>query len=330
MMLQFPEMRMRRSRRHEWSRLLVREHHLAASDLIWPVFLHEKTESEDVASMPGVQRMHVDTLIKKAGDLMKMGLCAIAVFPCIPAEQKDDIGSLALHTDFFLYEAIGKIKSALPEVGVIVDVALDPFTTHGHDGLVDQDGFVDNDRTCAVLCQMAKMLVDAGADVVAPSDMQDGRIGMIRRHLEENNHQNAIILAYSAKYASSFYGPFRDAVGSTGALAGKSKSHYQMDYHQSVEAQLEAQLDVNEGADWLMVKPGMPYLDVVSRLASKQPLPVFAYQVSGEYQMLMNLSADAEQQFAHVYESLIAFKRAGARAILTYATPLMLGRLSQA
>jgi porphobilinogen synthase len=278
--------------------------------------------------MENVCRMGVDQVIKQAERLHRKGLQAIAVFPVVDAKDKDEEGSYALNDSNFLFSAIAKIKKSLPDLGIIADVALDPYTTHGHDGVLSQDGSVDNDRTCRILAQQAVKLLEAGADVVAPSDMQDGRISIIREHLENLSMHYGLILSYSAKYSSAFYGPFRHAVGSSDSLAGKSKDHYQMDFHNIKEAVVETQMDVEEGADWVMVKPAMAYMDVICRLSSTINVPILAYQVSGEYQMLMKLAnGDEDQACALIYESLIGIKRSGASAIFSYAAPMMIDYL---
>ncbi|MBM4211367.1 MAG: porphobilinogen synthase [Gammaproteobacteria bacterium] len=320
---------MRRTRAHAWSRSLVRETVLLAEDLIWPVFIHQHASSSSIIAMDQVCRLGVDQLLKQAERLHRKGLQAIAVFPVIEPEHKDDMGSYALDDSNFLFSAISKIKQHLPTLGVIADVALDPYTTHGHDGVLAADGSVDNDRTCQILAKQAVKLLQAGADVVAPSDMQDGRVRVIREHLESLSMHYGLILSYSAKYASAFYGPFRQAVGSAGSLAGKSKDHYQMDFHNIKEAYIETQMDVSEGADWVMVKPAMAYMDIICRLSASINVPIMAYQVSGEYQMLMKLADGNEDQVrALFYETLVGIKRSGASAIFTYAAPVMVDFLS--
>ena len=327
--MKFPYTRMRRARSQVWSRQLIRDVRLSPQDLIWPVFIHQESSSMPIAAMDHVCRMGVDQVIKQAERLHRKGLQAIAVFPVVDAKNKDELGRYALDDANFLFSAITKIKKHLPNLGIIADVALDPYTTHGHDGVLSPDGSVDNDRTCRILAQQAVKLLEAGADVVAPSDMQDGRIRIIREHLENLSMHYGLILSYSAKYSSAFYGPFRHAVGSSGSLAGKSKDHYQMDFHNIDEAVVETQMDVEEGADWVMVKPAMAYMDVICRLSSTVNVPIMAYQVSGEYQMLMKLAnGDENQAQTLFYEALVGIKRAGASAIFTYAAPMIIDSLS--
>ncbi|MDH3638270.1 MAG: porphobilinogen synthase [Gammaproteobacteria bacterium] len=317
---QFPRTRLRRMRRHPFSRRLMREHRLSASDLIQPVFVMEgEAASEAVPSMPGIERMTVDRLLDHATELYALGVPAMAVFPVVPAAKKSDAAEESYNPDGLAQFTIRALKDRLPELGVISDVALDPFTRHGQDGLIDDRGYVLNDETVDVLVRQALSHAAAGADIVAPSDMMDGRIGAIRTALESDDHTNVQILAYSAKYASSFYGPFRDAVGSAANLGGADKYSYQMDPANSDEALREVALDIEEGADMVMVKPGMPYLDVVRRIKDRFGVPTCVYQVSGEYAML---KAAAENGWlderAVVSEAMLAFKRAGADAILTY------------
>ena len=316
----FPATRMRRMRHDEFSRRLMRETELTCSDLIYPVFVLEgEQQREAVASMPGVERLSIDELLKEARDIHALGIPAIALFPVTPASSKSEDAREAFNPEGLAQRAVTALKQALPDLGVITDVALDPFTTHGQDGLIDQDGYVLNDETVEVLVKQALSHAHAGADIVAPSDMMDGRIGAIRTALEQAGHRNTRILAYAAKYASSFYGPFRDAVGSAGNLAGGNKYSYQMDPANSNEALREVALDLEEGADMVMVKPGMPYLDIVRRVKDQFGVPTFAYQVSGEYAMLKAAAQNGwlDEQ-AVVMESLLSFKRAGADAILTY------------
>ena len=316
----FPATRMRRMRHDEFSRRLMRETELTCSDLIYPVFVLEgEQQREAVASMPGVERLSIDELLKEARDIHALGIPAIALFPVTPASSKSEDAREAFNPEGLAQRAVTALKQALPDLGVITDVALDPFTTHGQDGLIDQDGYVLNDETVEVLVKQALSHAHAGADIVAPSDMMDGRIGAIRTALEQAGHRNTRILAYAAKYASSFYGPFRDAVGSAGNLAGGNKYSYQMDPANSNEAMREVALDLEEGADMVMVKPGMPYLDIVRRVKDQFGVPTFAYQVSGEYAMLKAAAQNGwlDEQ-AVVMESLLSFKRAGADAILTY------------
>jgi porphobilinogen synthase len=316
----FPRTRMRRMRRDDFSRRLMREHHLTVDDLIEPVFVIEgKNHAEPVASMPGVTRVTIDLLLKQAEAWAKFGLPAVALFPVTPKEKKSLNAKEAYNAKGLAQRAVSELKKAVPEMGVITDVALDPFTTHGQDGLIDTSGYVLNDETTKVLAKQALSHAEAGADIVAPSDMMDGRIGAIRTALEEQGHVHTRILAYSAKYASSFYGPFRDAVGSAGNLGAGNKYSYQMDCANSDEALREVALDLEEGADMVMVKPGMPYLDIVRRVKDEFGAPTFVYQVSGEYAMLMAAAHNGWlNERAVIMESLLAFKRAGADAILTY------------
>ncbi len=322
----FPRTRLRRMRRDGFSRRLMREHALTADDLIQPVFvLDGRDRSEPVASMPGVERVTLDRLLKQGETWLRLGLPAIALFPVV-TERKSERAEEAYNPEGLVQRAVRELKRALPELGVITDVALDPYTTHGQDGLIDASGYVLNDETIEVLVKQALSHAQAGADVVAPSDMMDGRIGAIRSALEAQGHIHTRILAYSAKYASSFYGPFRDAVGSAASLGAGNKYSYQMDPANSDEALREVALDLEEGADMVMIKPGLPYLDIVRRVKEEFGAPTFVYQVSGEYAML---AAAAQQGWlderATVLESLLAFKRAGADAILTYYA----GRVAQ-
>jgi porphobilinogen synthase len=311
---------MRRLRANEFSRRLVRESTLSPADLIFPVFVVEgKDQREKVASMPGIERLSVDLLVKQARDVHALGIPAMALFPVVGAERKSLLAEEAYNPDGLVQRAVAALKDAVPELGIITDVALDPFTTHGQDGIIDDAAYVLNDVTSEVLVKQALSHASAGADVVAPSDMMDGRIGAIRTALEDSSHANTLIMAYSAKYASSYYGPFRDAVGSAGNIKGGNKFSYQMDPGNSDEALHECALDLAEGADMIMVKPGMPYLDIVRRVKQELAAPTFAYQVSGEYAMHM---AAFEQGWlereAVILESLLAFKRAGCDGILTY------------
>ncbi|MGZ4996412.1 MAG: porphobilinogen synthase [Methylobacter sp.] len=318
--INFPQTRMRRMRYNDFSRRLMRENRLSVNDLIYPMFVTEgSNQRESISSMPGVERLSLDLLIEEAHQLYNLGIPAIALFPVTSADKKSEQANEAYNPDGLIQRSVRALKKAVPELGIITDVALDPFTTHGQDGLVNQDGYVMNDETIEVLTRQALSHAEAGADIVAPSDMMDGRIGAIRQALEEQNHVNTLILAYSAKYASSFYGPFRDAVGSAGTLGKGNKYSYQMDPTNSDEAMREIQLDLQEGADMVMVKPGMPYLDIIRRVKDQYGVPTFAYQVSGEYAMLKAASMNGwldEKQV--VLESLLAFKRAGSDAILTY------------
>jgi len=311
---------MRRMRKNKFSRALMREHRLSAADLIQPVFVIEgENNTESISSMPGVERLSIDLLCALGERLLLLGVPAVALFPVVGADKKTDLAEEAYNPEGLAQRAVRALKKAVPELGVITDVALDPFTSHGQDGLIDDTGYVINDETVDVLVKQALSHAEAGADVVAPSDMMDGRIGAIRQALEENGYIHTAILAYSAKYASSFYGPFRDAVGSAANLAGGHKYSYQMDPANSDEALREVELDIAEGADMVMVKPGMPYLDIVHRVKQQFGVPTYAYQVSGEYAMLMAASQNGwlDEQTV-VMESLLAFKRAGADGILTY------------
>ena len=317
---QFLAMRPRRMRRDDFSRRLMREHRLSVDDLIYPVFvLSGEKRVEDVASMPGVQRQSIDVLLKTAQQCVQLGIPAIALFPVVEAEFKSLDAQEAFNPVGLVPTAVRALKQAYPDLGVITDIALDPYTTHGQDGLIDDQGYVLNDETVAVLIRQALCHAEAGVDIVAPSDMMDGRIGAIRDALEESGFIHTRILAYSAKYASSFYGPFRDAVGSAENLGGGNKYTYQMDPANSDEALREVALDIEEGADMVMVKPGMPYLDIVRRVKQEFGLPTFAYHVSGEYAMLKAAAQNGWlNEQACVMEAMLSFKRAGADAILTY------------
>ncbi|MEK7262484.1 MAG: porphobilinogen synthase, partial [Pseudomonadota bacterium] len=316
----FPRTRLRRMRRDEFSRRLMRETVLTTDDLIQPVFVLEGVRrTEPVASMPGVERVSLDLLLKQAEQLLKLGVPAIALFPVIPPDKKSASAKAAWNAQGLMPQAVRSLKKNFPELGVITDVALDPYTSHGQDGLVDASGYVLNDETIAALVKQALCHAEAGADIVAPSDMMDGRIGAIRDAFEAGGHVHTRILAYSAKYASSFYGPFRDAVGSAANLAGGNKYSYQMDVANSDEALREVALDLEEGADMVMIKPGLPYLDIVRRVKDRFGVPTFVYQVSGEYAMLMAAAQNGWlDERAVVMESLTCIKRAGADAILTY------------
>jgi porphobilinogen synthase len=312
--------RPRRMRRDEFSRRLMREHVLTSNDLIYPVFVLEgENRTEEVASMPGVQRQTIDVLLKTAGECVALGIPAIALFPVVDPSGKSLDAAEAWNPDGLVPRAIKALKSAFPDLGVITDVALDPYTSHGQDGLIDETGYVLNDETIAVLVKQALSHAAAGADVVAPSDMMDGRIGAIRQALEQAGYIHTRILAYSAKYASAFYGPFRDAVGSAANLGKSNKSTYQMDPANSDEAIREVALDIDQGADMFMVKPGLPYLDIVRRVKIELQVPTYAYQVSGEYAMLKAAAQNGWlDEKTCVMEALLAFKRAGADGILTY------------
>ena len=318
--MSFPDTRPRRMRADDFSRRLMRETVLTADDLIWPVFVQEgQNVAEPVASMPGVERLSIDRLLQKAEECLNLRVPAIAIFPVTPDGAKSAEAREAFNPDGLAQRAIRTLKEKLPELGVITDVALDPFTTHGQDGLINQSGYVVNDETVEVLTRQAISHAEAGADIVAPSDMMDGRIGAVRQALEENGHVNTRILAYSAKYASAFYGPFRDAVGSAANLAGGNKYTYQMDPANSDEAIREVALDLEEGADMVMIKPGLPYLDIIKTVKEAFGAPTFAYQVSGEYAMLKAASQNGWlDEEAVVMEALTSIKRAGADAILTY------------
>ena len=316
----YPQRRMRRMRKHEFSRRLMSENQLTANDLIYPMFVLEgNNRTEQVASMPGVEGLSMDLLLKEAAELVELGIPLIALFPVTPSEKKTLMAEEAYNADALAQRAVRALKEAFPDLGVMTDVALDPFTTHGQDGIIDETGYIMNDITTEILVKQALSHADAGADIVAPSDMMDGRIGAIREALEAAGHVNTQIMAYSAKYSSNYYGPFRDAVGSAGNLKGGNKHSYQMDPANSDEALHEVALDIQEGADMVMVKPGMPYLDIVRRVKTELAVPTFAYQVSGEYAMHMAAIQNgwlAEK--AIVMESLLCFKRAGADGILTY------------
>lgn len=316
----FPARRLRRLRENDFLRRLVREHHLSAHDFIYPVFLVEgKGKREPVASMPGVERLSLDYLMAVAQECVSLGIPAMALFPVIEGAFKTPEGRHAYDANGLIPRAIQSLKDKFPDLGIMTDVALDPYTSHGQDGLLDDEGYIVNDATVEVLCKQALCHADAGADIVAPSDMMDGRIGAIRQALEAQGFVNTRIMAYSAKYASAFYGPFRDAVGSQAFLGKADKTTYQMDPANGDEALHEVGLDIAEGADMVMVKPGMPYLDVVRRVKETFGVPTFAYQVSGEYSMLKAASAQGFLDHdAVMMESLLAFKRAGADGILTY------------
>jgi len=327
----FPRVRMRRMRRDVFSRRLMRETRLSPDDLIQPVFVMEgKNRSQAVASMPGINRVTTDLLLKQAERLLKLGVPAIALFPVVPSSKKDTKAKEAFNVKGLVPQTVRVLKKQFPELGVITDVALDPYTSHGQDGLIDSSGYVLNDETTAVLVKQALSHAAAGADVVAPSDMMDGRIGAIRDALEKAGYRHTRILAYAAKYASSFYGPFRDAVGSAANLGKSSKDSYQMDPANSDEALREVALDIEEGADMVMVKPGMPYLDIVRRIKDRYGVPTFVYQVSGEYSMLMAAAHNGWlDERATILESLISIKRAGADAILSYFAERAAGWLNE-
>ena len=319
---QYPATRMRRNRMKAFSRRMLAEHRLSVDDLIWPLFVIEgEDKAEPVASMPGVSRHGIDRLVTQAREAEALGIPAIAVFPSIDPALKDNDGTLAGVGDNLVCRAVRAVKQACPELGVICDVALDPFTDHGHDGILS-DGEIVNDETVAVLCRQAVCQADAGCDIIAPSDMMDGRVAAIRAALDDAGHQNVQIMSYAAKYASGFYGPFRDAVGAGKLAGGDGKASYQMNPANSDEAMHEISLDLAEGADIVIIKPGMPYLDILGRAKAEFGVPCVAYQVSGEYAMIKAASAnnwlDGERA---MMESLLGFKRAGADAILTYFAP---------
>ncbi len=316
----FPALRMRRMRKDAFSRSLVRETTLSAADLIYPVFVVDgQQQRQAVASMPGVERLSLDLLLPVAQECVDLGIPAIALFPVIDHSLKTPNGDEAINPAGLVPRIVKTLKATFPELGIITDVALDPYTSHGQDGLIDADSYVLNDETCHMLVQQALTHAEAGADIVAPSDMMDGRIGAIRHALETQGHIHTKIMAYSAKYASAFYGPFRDAVGSAGNLGKGDKSNYQMDPANSDEALREVAMDIQEGADMVMIKPGMPYLDVVRRVKDHFGVPTFAYQVSGEYAMLKAAAANGWLDHDKtMMEAMMAFKRAGADGVLTY------------
>lgn len=318
--MSFPSTRMRRMRADDFSRRMMRETVVTTDDLIWPVFVIEgEDNAEPVASMPGVERLTIDRLLLQAGECVRLGVPAIALFPVTAPEAKTEDACEAWNPDGLAQRAVRALKESYPQLGVVTDVALDPFTSHGQDGLMNEEGYIVNEETVEALVKQALSHADAGADIVAPSDMMDGRIGSIRDALEEAGHINTRILAYSAKYASSFYGPFRDAVGSAGALGGGNKYTYQMDPANTDEALTEVELDLEEGADMVMVKPGLPYLDIVRRVKETFGAPTYVYQVSGEYAMLKAASINGWlDEKAVVMEALTSIKRAGADGILTY------------
>ena len=314
----YPRTRMRRNRHADWTRRLVAENTLSASDLIWPIFIHDgEGKSEEVSSMLGANRLSIDLAVDAVGEAADLGIPAVALFPVLPSEQRTEDGAQAVNPDNLVCRAVRAVKAAHPDIGIMCDVALDPFTSHGHDGLM-REGEILNDETVEVLVRQALVQVEAGCDIIAPSDMMDGRIGAIRDALEAAGHTNTLLMAYAAKYASAFYGPFRDALGSTAALKGDKRT-YQMDPANGDEALREVALDIAEGADMVMVKPGMPYLDIVRRVKDRFGMPTYAYQVSGEYAMLKAAAANGWLDGERVMmESLIGFKRAGADGVLTY------------
>ncbi|MFV2031300.1 MAG: porphobilinogen synthase [Gammaproteobacteria bacterium] len=318
--MHYPIIRKRRMRKDKFSRQLMRENDLSARDFIYPIFvLDGEQQREAVASMPGIDRLSIDLLLEEAKRVHDLGIPAIALFPVTPASAKSDDASEAWNPKGLVQRAVRALKQSLPDLGVITDVALDPYTSHGQDGLLDDQGYVTNDETVAVLVKQALSHAEAGADVVAPSDMMDGRIGAIREAFENDGFHNTRILAYAAKYASGFYGPFRDAVGSAGNLGSANKYSYQMDPANSNEALHEVALDIDEGADMVMIKPGMPYLDIVQRVSQELQFPTFVYQVSGEYAMLKAAALQGWiDERSCVLEALLSMKRAGADGILTY------------
>ncbi|HVI97910.1 MAG TPA: porphobilinogen synthase [Sphingomonas sp.] len=318
-MSHYPALRLRRTRAAAWSRRLHAETTLTPADLIWPLFVVEGEGIEQpIASLPGVSRWSVDGIVARAREARDCGIPCVALFPYTQPDRRSDDGREALNPDNLMCQAIRALKNAVPEVGILTDVALDPYTSHGHDGLLDAAGYVLNDATAEVLVAQALNQAAAGADIIAPSDMMDGRIGLIRDALEGEGHVNVQIMSYAAKYASGFYGPFRDAVGSRGLLKGDKKT-YQMDPANWQEALREVELDLDEGADSVMVKPGLPYLDIITRVKDAFEVPVFAYQVSGEYAMIeAAVAAGAADRDAVVLETLLAFKRAGCSGVLTY------------
>lgn len=316
---QFPERRLRRLRAHEFSRRLTAEHHLTVNDLIYPVFVVEgKNITQPVASMPDINRMSIDVLLKEAEQVAKLGIPVLSLFPVVDKDKKTLLAEEAFNPEGLVARTIRALKQEFPELGILTDVALDPYTTHGQDGIIDQHGYVQNDITVEALIKQAMTQAEAGADIIAPSDMMDGRIGAIREQLEQQGFVNTQIMAYSAKYASNFYGPFRDAVGSATNIKGGNKKTYQLDPANSDEALHEVYQDLLEGADMVMVKPGLPYLDLVRRVKDTFAVPTFAYQVSGEYAMLQAAIHNGWLSPAAIMESLLCFKRAGADGILTY------------
>jgi porphobilinogen synthase len=325
----FPTTRMRRNRYRAFSRRLVRENELSVNDLIYPMFvIPGRGERQAVASMPGIERFTVDSLVRECEVIAALGIPAIALFPKTDPSLKTLDGAEAWNPEGLVPQAVRALKAAYPELGIITDAALDPYTTHGQDGIIDDDGYVVNDPTVSALRRQARICAEAGADVIAPSDMMDGRVGAIRAELDEAGMINTQIMAYSAKYASAYYGPFRDAVGSAASLGGASKQTYQMDPANSDEALHEVALDVDEGADMVMVKPGLPYLDIIYRVKTELGVPTFAYQVSGEYAMQMAAIGNGWVTDAVIEESLICLKRAGADGVLTYFAKEIAQRLA--
>jgi porphobilinogen synthase len=322
--------RLRRNRKADWSRRLVREHQISVNDLIWPLFLCDRQESRwPVEHMPGVDRINIDEACRAAEKAARLGIPAIAPFPYIEKDLRDPVGSEAVNANNLMCRAVRAIKKAVPEIGIITDSALDPYTSHGHDGLLTDDGRVLNDPTVGLLCRQSLALAEAGADVIAPSDMMDGRVGAIRKALDANQFEDVQIMSYAAKYASGFYGPFRDAIGTNATLVGDKRT-YQMDPGNGDEAIRETALDIEEGADMIMVKPGMPYLDIARRLKETFGMPTFAYQVSGEYAMMVAAAKNGWLDLDRVMmESLLSFKRAGCDGVLTYFAPVVAERLKR-
>ena len=322
----YPNVRLRRNRKKDWSRRLVRENTLSTNDLIWPIFIREgKNIEEPIKTMPGVFRYSLDKIDRLIERALKKKIPMIALFPNTPESKKDEMGTEALNENNLVCKALKNIKKKYKEIGIMCDVALDPYTIHGHDGIV-KNNYVDNDETLKVLVKQALLQAQMGCDVIAPSDMMDGRIGEIRKNLDKNGFKLVQILSYAVKYASNFYGPFRDAVGSKKSLKGDKKS-YQMDFNNSKEALREVALDISEGADFVMVKPGLPYLDIIKLIKDNFKIPVFAYQVSGEYSLIMNAINNKILKEDAILESLTSFKRAGASAIVTYFADRISGKL---
>ena len=319
----FPFTRMRRTRTKKFIRDLVKENRLTVNDLIYPIFIVDGNDKkEPIPEMPGLFRYSLDNLKNEIKNILSLNIPAIAIFPKISNDLKNSSGSEALNKNNIVCNAIKLIKDISSELGIVCDVALDPYTDHGHDGVIIND-YIDNDETVKILCEQALIQTEAGCDIIAPSDMMDGRIRKIRETLENNNYKNTLIMSYTAKYSSSFYGPFRHAVGSSNNFGNKDKSSYQMDYGNSKEAIREAELDISEGADMIMVKPGLPYLDIISKLNQKFDIPIFAYQVSGEYSMIMNAINNGLLDRSVILETLTSFKRAGCSGILTYFAPIV-------
>ena len=314
----FPKTRLRRLRTNDWSRRMVRQNNLTVDDLVYPIFVTEEQNGTKIESMPGIERIPEKRILEEIEEIEVMGIPAVAIFPVISKEKKTALGEESFNSNGLIQRVVREIKRKEFNIGIITDVALDPYTNHGQDGILEDNGTIDNDGTLEVLTKQALSHAEAGADVIAPSDMMDGRIGVIRAELEKKGFKNTKILAYSAKYASSFYGPFRDAVGSKSSLAGGSKEQYQMDPGNSDEAIHEVFLDIQEGADMVMIKPGIPYLDIIYRIKQEFQVPTFAYQVSGEYSMLKGAIDKGWLPKKAIYESLIAIKRSGADGILTY------------